>query len=234
MDASCCAELPSLRLLASFAMFSSFTRRAASDLLTHSPVSELHCEDELVPLGKAGSEMHSVIKGDGEGGKEACRSSTDRKLFSDGAGSKTAGSLMDLEGEILAKLWPAERVVCGQLACKFLRLELRKCRRVLLTARNNCSVLDLALANFAQYHGADVSLSLVSKSQHKVLFAVLCRDSSMSSWPGTEILPVLRMHKKCVGEFIPICALALVCIWAHPCALSACFEGQCGESCMHE
>jgi hypothetical protein len=44
--------------------------------------------------------------------------------------------LVDLDGEILARLWPAQRVVAGQNTCKYLRTELRKCGRVVLQARN--------------------------------------------------------------------------------------------------
>ena len=71
--------------------------------------------------------------------------------------------LMQLESEVLAKLWPADRVVCGQMVCRSLRANLRLSKHVVLKARKKCSVLDLAAANFAQYKGRDVSLSLDSK-----------------------------------------------------------------------
>jgi hypothetical protein len=49
--------------------------------------------------------------------------------------------LMQLESEVLAKLWPAERVVCGQMVCRSLRANLRLSKHVVLKARKKCSVL---------------------------------------------------------------------------------------------
>jgi hypothetical protein len=110
--------------------------------------------------------------------------------------------LMQLESEVLAKLWPAERVVCGQMVCRSLRANLRLSKHVVLKARKKCSVLDLAAANFAQYKGRDVSLSLDSKSQHKVLFAAMDRDTTAAGWRGPTALNCRynNMSAKCSGR----------------------------------
>ena len=117
-------------------------------------------------------------------------------------GEAEGRGVMELDNELLVRLWPAERIICGQMVCRSLRAELRKCLRVELKARQKCSVLDLAAANFAQYKASDVKLSLVAKSQHKVIFAAMSRDSAASAWPGPSVLRCRynNMSAKCSGR----------------------------------
>jgi hypothetical protein len=89
--------------------------------------------------------------------------------------------------------------VCGQLVCRYLRRELRNCR-VVLKARKNCSVLELAAANLRQYQDGGVCLSLVNKAQHKIIFAVLFGEASRCGWYDGLIqlrCPYNNMTPKC-------------------------------------
>ena len=157
-----------LHLLSRCPLASPFCSRAASDILTHSLVEK----DNDTDIVSGHASRHGGVKVNSEAAARSAARRPDagaaKRSEAGRARSEVLSRLVDLDGEILAKLWPAQRVVAGQLVCKYLRTNLRMCAHVILQARNKCSVLDLARADFAQYEGGDVGLSLVSKSQHKV------------------------------------------------------------------
>ena len=125
-----------------------FRSRAASDILTHTPPVEQGSDADGV-LRRVGSGVAGRGEVDAsdlslettshDGAPERDRSERARSWAKGSLGIRVRGGpcgLVDLDGEILARLWPAQRVVAGQNTCKYLRTELRKCRRVVLQARN--------------------------------------------------------------------------------------------------
>ena len=125
-----------------------FRSRAASDILTHTPPVEQASDADGV-LRRAGSGVtgrREVEASDWSlgsrphtGAPERDRAERARSWAKGIVGRRVRNGLcglLDLDGEILSRLWPAERVVAGQNACKYLRMELRKCGRVVLQACN--------------------------------------------------------------------------------------------------
>eukprot|EP00960_Hanusia_phi_P046000 757557-Hanusia_phi.AAC.5 len=100
---------------------------------------------------------------------------------------REAIGILGLGCDVLCRVWPANRVIAGQKTCRQLRSELAKARHVLLKAKKKCEILDLARANMQQYNERlDVELS--SKSQHKVIFAILHRLSRQGWCPELRLV----------------------------------------------